>query len=200
MLPDIRSRARTASHELRILRRGLLKFTEVPLHVRCGAARLAIASAFEFNCAIWPRLNQTESNAFQAARVFTLRAATGLYSRDGDNYTQSDVVAAADALHGDVARRIARLRYLPRMVRIGAAVLLAIIASEAGTSGSWGEMLYDDLEWLKRTLSQLSTYPWPRDNLAVWVKASLERPQAWKSWTKKATIQQAAGREGASQR
>ena len=60
----------------------------------------------------------------------------GFDSHDGDNFTTDDVYAAAGAPNGELARRCGRLKYLPRMIRDGAPVLLATVAAVAPRIGS----------------------------------------------------------------
>ena len=131
MMPDIKAKKRIAAHDLKILRQSFLKIKSVKREHKCRVAGLAVLTAFDYNCAVWPKLNRAERAEHQSARLYTLRAATCLYSNNDVNYTHEDVLAAAHMLSGEMTRRIARLRYLPRLISKGAAVLLPCLHSTA---------------------------------------------------------------------
>ena len=94
----LNAQTRRPPSNLKVLRRSLLRSKNVDTKYKCKIAAITVLTAFDYNCATWRRLNAAESKTFNQARTHTLRAATELYSKDGNNYTANDVAAAAGRL------------------------------------------------------------------------------------------------------
>ena len=148
---------------------------------------LFLQSRLAFNAATWLDLPKTARAAFNSAVVSAYRKICGVgCSRDDEDFL-SDLQfrARINAPHGDVIRRMCRLRYLPRLMSFAPSMIISLIELTSGEVNSWMNMVIDDLCWVWDHAKSHFELPNPRDDPAIWFTLIFAWKSRWKCMIKR---------------
>ena len=84
------------------------------------------------------------------------RLGTGLKMRNraGRRAANLQVLSAANRPPADIFLRIARLKYLPRLMLYAPTILLRLLDATTKMDSSWVKMIIEDIEWLYHRLGE----------------------------------------------
>ncbi|CAE8581932.1 unnamed protein product [Polarella glacialis] len=139
---------------LRPLRTAVYGNSRFSVEARKQLMESLVHSRLLHNVHIWCNFTGTDYAGMHRATMLGLRAIHDKYAVEQEDYRNSDAKVLARLGHIEPRHliSIARLRYLPRMLKQGPDCLFAFLEHTAGEATSWAEQLRLDTAWLRGAL------------------------------------------------
>ena len=117
------------------------------------------------------------------------RLGTGLKMRNraGRRAANLQVLSAANRPPADIFLRIARLKYLPRLMLYAPTILLRLLDATTKMDSSWVKMIIEDIEWLYQHLDE-NQRPTNTVDLKEVTKAIIDDPSRFRPKVTIATL------------
>ena len=180
MGPEIAARRSAMAGAAGPLRKVVFKRPSLTVRARLIFANSLALSRLLFNAQIWGRLSRAQARGLHADWVNVLRGVTGQRCDDPtrDRVPEAAVFAKLAVPDIEIRLRIARLRYLPRLLGHGPPQLLCVLDSLLAAGAGWPAMLCEDLEWMRPHLDEGAS-PEHGELVKRCVEEARHSPRAW---------------------
>ena len=136
-----------------------------------------------YGAATWPELSAPEQQVIAHYRALAFRNVLGFHNAGldrADRVTDAEVLRKAAQVPTSTLLRVARLRYLRRLLLAGPPPLKAMAQQERGRGGGWPALVVDDLRWLReREADRFAALPDPAVVFAPWQLYIESSPGPW---------------------
>ena len=152
MRQEIKHRANSAAGGLRTLRSHVLPAVAIPVGVKDRFIAALVDSRAFHAAAVWSYVEDRHLRPLDGPRMQAWRIARGLHNAGKAHeyrVTDAGMWSIIEKLPAHEVVRIARLRYLPRLVLHGPPLLHALLQAGAGRSRAWVQMAVDDFKLLQ---------------------------------------------------
>ena len=170
-LPEIRNRAGQAKTVLRQLSH-VFRNEGLEQDFRFQLIESLLDTRTFYGAATWPALKATEQEVIAQCRVLAFRYALGLHNAElgpAGRATDAEVIRRAAQVPTDVLLKVARLRYLRRLLAAAPPPLKALVQQAHARGAEWSALLIDDLRWLRaRENDRLAELPDPAAEFVPW--------------------------------
>ena len=139
-----------------------------------------------FNSATWEVIKPLQRGNLFHCYYMIFRNIHGMVNIKGDiersNYSNDQVIVAANIVHPEMCLRLNRLRYFIRFVCHAPVMLTRFVLVQVGSKSCWIELVISDLEFVWFSSDSLhSGMANPRSHLQQWINAFAEAPVHWKN-------------------
>ena len=148
MAREARSRAQQGRIAVASLSKKVFTLPGLPVSEKDGLVASCVDSRVFYSCHAWSSLTEQQLGWLDAPRIMAWRRIRGWENAGkpvGSRCCDAAVVADARRLPAKQTVMLARLRYLPRLLRAAPPQLLALLQAGAGHSGSWTAALEEDV-------------------------------------------------------
>jgi hypothetical protein len=184
MQAEIASRTQQTFLALRPLRRKIFGNPSISKSTKTQLLQSLLLSKMLFHSPIWPVLRVGESKRLQTAIMSVYRAAAGMQTTKlrQDHYSDTAVLVYLGAASPEELLKIARLRYLQRILRKAPHQLWAVLHAETAHKDSWLiSVLDEDLKWVYDLVGPEVLGITSRFDEEGWESIMIRKGNSWKN-------------------
>ena len=167
---ELAYRMARAREALRECRKKILANKVIDPSTRWNLARSLVLSRLLFACELWPPLTTRQQSSIQAFFLKIGRIILDKQNFADTTYTVDDeVLAVLPIPHISTVVKVARLRYLSRLMRFAPAILVTLLKRmEFADSEAWVTRVRGDVRWMQQRVQRLQHLPDPLVDWDAW--------------------------------